>query len=77
MTASAYKKALMASSTSKRNRKSKEKAMKGKKKLTVDPKTPTSSKDAEENIFCPGCDEKFEELITEAWVQQTLPAVVA
>jgi hypothetical protein len=50
----------MASSTSKMNGKAKEKAIKGKKKLSVDPTTPTSSKDAEENIFCPGCDEKFE-----------------
>jgi len=68
-TASPYKKVLMASSTSKRNGKAKEKAIMGKKKLTVEATTPTSSKHAEENIFCPGCDEEFEEPITEDWVQ--------
>jgi hypothetical protein len=62
-------KALTASSTSERNRKAKEKAITEKKKLTVDPTTPILSKVAEENIFCPGCDEEFEEPITEAWVQ--------
>jgi hypothetical protein len=69
-TASPYKKALMASSTSKRKGKAKEKATKEKKKLTVDPATPVSSKDAEENMFCPGRDEEFEEPVTEVWVQR-------
>jgi hypothetical protein len=48
----------------KRMEKRKRKLLRGRRN-TVYPTTPTSSKDAEENIFSPGCDEEFEEPITE------------
>lgn len=69
MTSSPYKNALETSGR-KQTEGTDQKSIwsKEKKRLRIDPETPTTSKE-NCNIFCPGCGKKYQEPLTEDWVQ--------